>query len=107
MSREPAVIDIAIRKLGVRQGFKACLYVAMWGITAEAIGHAPVNPDEVADHWDRNRSTVYTYQAAFRRAFTPEMTPERMWSLARKRVEGKVNEREAVAAVSSMKWIAS
>ena len=107
MSREMAVIDVAIRKLGVRKGFKACLYVAMWGIAAEGIGHAPVNPDEVADYWERSRATCYRGQVAFREAFAPEMTPERLWLLARKRVEGKVNEREAVSAVSSMKWVSS
>ena len=105
MSREMTVIDVAIRKLGVRKGFKACLYVAMWGIAAEAIGHAPASPGEVADYWERSQATLYRGQVAFREAFAPEMTPERLWSLARKRVDDKLNEREAVGAVSSMKWV--
>jgi hypothetical protein len=105
VSREPCVIDIAIGKLGVRQGFKACLYVAMWGVAAEGIGHAPASPGEVAEYWGRSQATLYRGQVAFRKAFSPELTPERLWLLARKRVEGKVNEREAVSAVSSMRWV--
>jgi len=105
--KAPSLIEVAIRNIGVRKGFKACLYIAMWGMAAEAIGHAPVNPDEVAEWWKQSRSSCYRGQVAFREAFAPEMTPERLWSLARQRVEDKSNEREAVGAVSALEWVAA
>jgi hypothetical protein len=99
---EQTLMSEAVRVVGPRQAWKACLYVASWGVATEEAGH-PVSADEYAVYWKESDSKVHQQSKAFRRAFR-ESSPERLWGQVRNRCASPTDIASAVEAVSASPW---
>lgn len=77
-----SILGVAIRNAGIRSGWKACTYLAVWGIGSERAGH-PLHTEEVPGATGWSRPKAFRLQAEFRQAFPGETTPERLWSALR------------------------
>lgn len=77
--QSPTIMEVALRHAGFRKGYRACMYLAQWGVAADALGSQP-NSREVADWWAESRATAYRNEACFREAF-PGQSPADLWAL--------------------------
>lgn len=96
------VMEVALRGAGFRRGWKACLYLAQWGIAADDVGRA-LNASEVSRWWEESTATTYRNEAAFKAAFPNEVSPERLWKLAHVRGSDLAS---VVPVIAATRWAA-
>lgn len=79
--RKPkTLLEIAVARGGLINGPRAISMIVGWLVAEEMLGHPP-DLDEYADWWKMSRATAFREQAAFRKCFPQETTPQRIADL--------------------------
>jgi hypothetical protein len=85
--RQPALIDVAVRRVGMLQGSRAIAVMLQWETARDALGEDWPHGVEAqvrayADWWRFAERTGWNDLRRFREAFPGEDTPERLSRLA-------------------------
>lgn len=93
--RRVSLASVAFLNAGIRAGSRAVSALICWGIVADSLGREPSH-EEVWTYWRTSKATHYRDQAAFRKAFPGETSPQRLWLLVR----GEIKSRDRVGATA-------
>lgn len=99
MPRQKEMLGVYLfRKLGYRKGTKAAAFIVAWGIYADSLSEGEVpTMDGYQRYWKSNPAAAYRERAVFHDAFPDDLTPDRIWRLAREQVQSRRSVSVAVA----------
>jgi len=100
-----SLMQVAILNAGIRKGYRACLYLVLWGIASDA-EKRPMSANDLAKWWGDSRTITYKRQAIFREAFPGEETPERLWKVAQVVHADRSRQSEVMGQIVGTAWVA-
>lgn len=72
---EPSVLEVCIRKGGVRKGTRVATFIVQWAICAQALGREPTQ-GEYTEYWKEPERSSWRQRAEFREIFPALETPQ-------------------------------
>lgn len=83
MSPSPAsLMAVAVASVGVYRASKVLAFMVAWEVARRELRRESITLQDYAEYWRANERTAYREQAAFRKAFPGEQTPDRLLDIA-------------------------
>lgn len=99
--RAPTVIEVAVRKGGIRKGLRVTTFIAQWTIAQQQLGHEPTT-EEAAAWWKEPERTWYDRLREFREIFDLADNPAPIAAAAIASTEARLNRDDVGTAIARL-----